>query len=146
MIDALAVQHVGVPVSSIERSLEFYRKVFGVTPEFIAEGSGEEVSKALGVDNAVISFAFLRIGPTTLELLEYKNPRGREFDRRNCDVGAIHIAFKVADIDDAYRTLVSEGLTFNAPPIRIGEGPLAGCAFVYFSDPDGVQLELFEEN
>src|SRR6185437_5897159 len=145
MIDASGVQHIGIPVSNLQRSLAFYKDVFGVEPEFVAEGSGEELSVALGVPDSVLSFAFLRIGPDIVELLEYENPRGKPYDRRNCDVGATHLAFRVEDVDAAYERLIGQGIEFNAPPFRIDEGPLAGCAFAYFTDPDGVQLEIFQE-
>lgn len=145
MVRATQLHHVGIPVSNLERSLAFYKHVFGVDPEFIADGSGDELSTALGVPDAVLSFAFLRIGLTILELLEYENPRGKAHDRRNCDVGATHVAFQVPDIRTAYQELAARGISFNSPPFRIDSGPLAGCSFAYFADPDGVQLELFEE-
>jgi catechol 2,3-dioxygenase-like lactoylglutathione lyase family enzyme len=138
------MQHVGISVRDLDRSLRFYKDVFGVDPDFVTEGSGEAVSKAVGVPDAELAFAFLRIGPTILELLEYRNPRGRDYDRRNCDVGAVHVAFEVPDVGSAYEQLVGHGIEFNAPPLVITEGPLAGCKFAYFSDPDGVQLEIFE--
>ena len=144
MITAKQVQHVGISVKDIDRSLAFYKDVFGVEPEFVTEGSGADVSTAVGVADAVLTFAFLRIGPTILELLEYKAPRGRPYGLENCDVGAVHVAFEVPDIQSAYDQLVAQGIEFNAPPLRISEGPLAGCAFAYFSDPDGVQLEIFQ--
>lgn len=143
-VKANGIQHVGVPVRDMEESLRFYRDIFGVEPDFIAEGSGETLSQAVGVPDADLSFAFLRIGSSILELLEYRQPRGRDFDRRNCDVGAIHIAFQVSDIDQAYERLRAKGVQFNALPLKIEDGPLAGCSFAYFTDPNGVQLEIFE--
>jgi catechol 2,3-dioxygenase-like lactoylglutathione lyase family enzyme len=139
-----SIQHVGVPVSDMQRSLRFYREMLGLTPDFVADGSGAELSQAVGVPDTDLSFAFLKIGGSTLELLEYRNPRGRAYDRRNCDVGAIHIAFEVEDIQEAYDTLRAKGVDFKSPPLNIGEGPLAGCSFAYFEDPDGIQLEIFE--
>jgi catechol 2,3-dioxygenase-like lactoylglutathione lyase family enzyme len=128
----------------MQRSLEFYRDVFAIEPDFVADGSGDEISRAVGVPDAELSFAFLRVGDSILELLEYRSPRGRDYDRRNCDIGAVHIAFEVDDIQEAYERLLSKGVEFSAPPLAIAEGPLAGCSFAYFTDPDGVQLEIFE--
>ena len=68
----------------------------------------------------------------------------RHRDRQNNDVGAVHIAFEVDDIEDAYRKLRDRGVKFNSSLVWIEHGPLAGCAFCYFSDPDNVQLELFQ--
>lgn len=138
------VQHIGVPVRSLERSLRFYQDVLGLEPEFLGEDAGEKTSRLVGVPEAEISLAFLRLGNTYLELLEYRNPRGADHDRRNCDVGAIHIAFEVPDLEEAYRRLEEKGVRFSTPPHLIERGPLAGCVTAYFKDPDGVQLEIFE--
>ena len=138
------IQHIGIPVTNMERSLQFYKDVFSLEADFVAEGSGEELSQAVGVEDTVLSFAFLRVGDDILELLEYANPRGKPYDRRNCDIGAVHIAFEVPDIDQAYEELQAKGIQFNAAPLKIDEGPLAGCAFAYFNDPDGIQLEIFQ--
>jgi catechol 2,3-dioxygenase-like lactoylglutathione lyase family enzyme len=144
LIGATQVQHVGVSVANLERSLAFYKEILDIEPEFVTDGSGPDVSRAVGVPEALLSFAFLRLGPTILELLEYKNPRGKPYDRRNCDIGAVHIALEVPNIDAAYERLLAHGVEFNSPPLRINEGPLTGSAFAYFPDPDGVQLEIFE--
>lgn len=71
-------------------------------------------------------------------------PEAEPQDRHNNDVGAVHVAFEVDDIEDAYRKLRDRGVKFNSSPVWIEHGPLAGCAFCYFSDPDNVQLELFQ--
>jgi catechol 2,3-dioxygenase-like lactoylglutathione lyase family enzyme len=144
LISTTQVQHVGISVRDLNRTLMFYKDVLGIEPQFVSNGSGEELSKAVGVPNAILAFAFLRLGPTILELLEYTSPRGSDYDRQNCDIGAVHVAFQVPDMRTAYEQLVRQGIEFNAPPLTITEGPLAGSKFAYFSDPDGVQLEIFE--
>ena len=144
VIKPKAVQHVGIPVSNIERSLAWYKEMLGLEPEFVMESSGEPLSTAVNVPNADLKFGFLRVGNTIVELLEYRSPRGRAQDRRNNDVGAMHIAFEVDDIEDAYRQLRDRGVKFNSLPVWIDHGALAGCAFCYFTDPDNVQLELFQ--
>jgi glyoxylase I family protein len=138
------VHHIGLVVRDLERSLEFYGQMFGVAPEFTADASGDEVSEALGVPNASLRFAFLRLKNVDLELLSYGNPRKESFDLRGCDVGASHVAIEVDDIDAMCAAMAEKGVQFFAKPLRIDGGPLDGCKFVYFRDPDGIILELFE--
>lgn len=138
------VQHIGIPVSNMERSLKWYKEMLGIEPDFVLDASGEGTSAAVGVPNADFSFAFMQVGNTIVELLEYRNPRGKAHDRGNNDIGALHIAFDVDDIEAAYKHLSARGVKFNTPPVWIEEGPLAGCAFCYFPDPDNIQLELFQ--
>jgi catechol 2,3-dioxygenase-like lactoylglutathione lyase family enzyme len=138
------IQHVGVPVANLESSLLFYREVFGVEPEFTGEGDHPRVSAAVGIPDAKIKFAFLEVGGAYLELLEYTSPRGKPYDRRNCDVGAVHVCFEVDDIEHAWAELKAKGVEVSADPFTFEEGPLTGYSFAYFKDPDGVQLELFQ--
>jgi catechol 2,3-dioxygenase-like lactoylglutathione lyase family enzyme len=144
MIALEGVHHVGVPVRDLDASLEFYETVLGISADFQGAASGEELAAAVRVPGAALKFAFLTVGNSALELVEYVEPSGEPFRLRNCDVGAMHIAFEVADIDSTCSSLKARGAAFTSAPIRIPEGPLAGCAFAYFTDPDGIQLELFQ--
>lgn len=136
------VHHVGITVRDMEESLQWYERMFGVTPEFIAHGSGSDLSKAVGVRDCNLRFAFLRFGSCVVELLHYDNEREDTFDRSNADVGSAHVCIEVPDLQKAYDELQAKGVHFLAPPLHIDDGPLAGGAFVYFKDPNGVTLEL----
>ena len=138
------MHHVGITVRDLEESLQWYERVFDVQREFIAHGSGAAFSKAIGVPNARTSFAFLRFGPCVVELLCYDNERQETFDRSNADVGSAHVCIDVPDLQKAYEDLRSKGVEFLAPPLAIDDGPLAGCSWAYFKDPNGVTLELFQ--
>ncbi len=138
------LHHVGITVGSLERSLAFYRDMFGLEPLFEVTAEGPELSAAVGVPGARLRFAFIRIGAAEVELLEYDNDRDASFTRRNCDVGAPHLCLHVADIAHSYQELRAKGVSFYAPPLLIESGPLAGCRFAYLRDPDGITLELFE--
>jgi catechol 2,3-dioxygenase-like lactoylglutathione lyase family enzyme len=138
------VHHVGITVRDLEASLDWYEQMFGVQREFIAEGSGPELSAALGVKDARLRFAFLRFGSCVVELLCYDNEREEAFERSNADVGSPHVCIDVPDIHSAYQELSAKGVEFFAPPFDVVGGPLDGCAFAYFKDPNGVTLEIFE--
>ena len=136
--------HVGITVSNLDRTLTFYRDMFGLEPLFKVSAEGRDLSAAVGVPDAHLRFAFIRIGSTEVELLEYDSDRDTAFTRRNCDVGAPHLCLHVADIADSFEELKAKGVSFYAPPLLIEAGPLAGCQFAYLRDPDGITLELFE--
>lgn len=53
-------------------------------------------------------------------------------------------AGQVPDLQMVHHDLVAKGVVFLAPPLLITAGPLEGCSFVYFKDPNGVTLELFQ--
>ena len=55
-------------------------------------------------------------------------------------LGLRHLAFAVADVDFCQRQLESHGVAVEA--IRVDEYTLQ--RFVFFADPDGLPLELYE--
>lgn len=138
------MHHVGITVRDLEASLAWYEQTFGLKPEFIAHGFGPELSRAVGVPDANLRFAFLRFGSCVVELLCYDNEREDNLGRSNADVGSAHVCIDVPDLQAAYEDLLAKGVEFLAPPLRIADGPLQGCSFVYFKDPNGVTLELFQ--
>jgi catechol 2,3-dioxygenase-like lactoylglutathione lyase family enzyme len=139
------IHHAAVNVSDWDRSFAFYRDVLGC--EFLLEGeaSGEGIEANTKLSNVRLRFAMFRLGDNHLELIQYITPAGRPNDRAVNDTGAGHICFLVDDIDEAFARLQEQGVKFNATPIHINSGPLEGCAFAYFLDPDGVLLEIFQE-
>lgn len=138
------LHHVGLTVKDLDRSLEFYRSVFDLEPEFDIEAEGAELGRAVGVADANLRFAFIRIGDAEIELLEYRNPRRESYDGRNCDVGAPHVCLRVSNIETAYQELKIKGITLYSSPFHITGGPLDGHAFFYLKDPDGITLELMQ--
>lgn len=139
-----SLHHVGVPVRDLQRSLAWYRDLFDLEPDFVEETSGPDLDAAVQIPGARLSYAFLTLSNTVLELLQYHEPVGEDFALRNCDIGAVHVAFEVDDIQRAYDELSARGANFSAPPNLIEDGPMTGHHFAYFRDPDGVQLELFQ--
>ena len=146
MRNAVGVHHVGVPVRNLQASVDWYRELFDLEPEFmrLSEGhEGPELDAAVGLEGISVSVAFLRAGNTLLELLQYHEPEGEDFGLRNCDVGAIHVCFEVDDIHATHRDLVAKGVTFSTEPMR-WVMPAGEAWYCYFRDPDGIQLELFQ--
>jgi len=138
------VHHVGVIVSDLEKALEFYTDVLGGKLLFRDEAGPEYLEKGVGIKNASAKMAVLKVGPATLELIEYLNPRTKAEGLRPCDVGTFHLAFEVDDIDKTMEELKKRGIKFTSAPNVVEGGEFKGWVWAYFKDPDGHQLEVVE--
>ena len=137
------LHHIGLTVRDIKKSFEWYSHMFGLQPGPLNQASGEGLSKGGQLPDVSLTFSFLDIGTTRIEFLQYHSPEGRDFVLRNCDVGATHICLQVDNMESAYSTLEQRGAVFNAPPVTLTEGDLAGSQWAYLRDPDGIQLEIW---
>jgi catechol 2,3-dioxygenase-like lactoylglutathione lyase family enzyme len=142
--DLHGVHHVGITVRDLEVSRAWYSRMFDLAPGPVNHGEGPELSQGVQVPDAELAFSMIAIGSTRIEFLQYRQPEGEDFDLRNCDVGAAHVCFEVSDIDAAVTDLTAKGVMFSGDPVEITEGALAGSRWVYFRDPDGIQLELWQ--
>lgn len=138
------LHHVGLSVRDIRASFEWYSKMFGLEHGPINEGAGQALSDSVQVEGTELSFSMLTIGSTRIEFLEYHRPRGDDFDRGNNDIGSAHLCLQVDDLEVAYRELQERGAVFNAPPVTLTDGDVAGSVWAYLRDPDGIQLEIWQ--
>ena len=138
------VHHVGLTVKNLERSFEWYTRMFGVEPGPLNHGSGPELEKGVQVPGVELSFSMIRVGNVNIELLQYHQPEGRDWDRTNGDIGSAHICLEVDDMDAAVAELTARGAVFNGPPVTLTDGDLAGSQWAYLRDPDGIQLEIWQ--
>ena len=142
----ISTHHVGITVSSLDQWLSFLSAAFSLQPSNVLSSESPEVAVAVGLTRARARIAFLELPDSSqIELIEYLEPRGRQFDRISSDIGASHVCIEVPDIDEAIVRLEAAGASFFSPPVTIKGGNLAGWRFVYFREPtDGVVLELIQ--
>jgi catechol 2,3-dioxygenase-like lactoylglutathione lyase family enzyme len=141
------VHHTGIIVSDLERSVDWYREVLGL--ELLTEPSPTadepELGEGLGVPGAALRMATFAVGDDVLELLEYAAPPSPvDAPLPQNALGSHHVGFVVGDIQAKYDELTAKGVHFFSPPNAIDEGVLAGWRWAYFTDPDGITLELVE--
>src|SRR6476660_10236798 len=96
----LAADHTGFTVANLERSLAFRRDVLGFELSHRPHQTGALASEITGVAGAEISIAVLKGYGHKIELLEYLAPPDRQHLRpRPCDVGSVHVALLVDNLD-----------------------------------------------
>ncbi|MEM1236422.1 MAG: VOC family protein [Pseudomonadota bacterium] len=124
----LSFHHVALIVSDYETSKNFYCEVLGL--EIVAENYRAN-RRSWKLDLALDDGG-------RLELFSFPDPPMRPSRPEAC--GLRHLAFRVADIDQAVADLAAKGIATEA--VRIDE--FTERRFTFFQDPDGLPLELYE--
>jgi glyoxylase I family protein len=143
----LAADHTGITVSNLERSLAFWRDVLGFELSHRAHQTGELAAEITGVPGAEISLAVLKApGGHKIELLQYIAPADRKqhVDLRPCDVGSVHVALTVDDLDAVLETIAASDWKAGRKPQTLRSGPNTGKRVIYVRDPDGTTIEFMQ--
>jgi catechol 2,3-dioxygenase-like lactoylglutathione lyase family enzyme len=134
------IEHTGLSVSNMERSLAFYRDVIGMDVVLQVDFSDERLGKITGLAGGKATVVHLKLGETVLELFEYREPKGRAAARelRQCDTGFVHVGFRVTEIHRHYEEMKAAGVRFFSEPVEIRPGTFV----VYFEGPDKEVCEM----
>ena len=120
--------HIGLTVTDLARSRDFYTDVFRLT---VAGGSEEPGRR----------YAFLGRGDTLVLTLWEQSSSAADRSRS----GLHHLSFEVPGIDDvraAEERLRARGARFvHDGIVPHAEGRASGG--IFFEDPDGIRLEIF---
>ncbi len=128
------IDHIGIAVHNLDKSLDDYDRIFGLKP-----------LKIETLEDICVRMAFIRVGEVLIELLEPTAPgAGRigEFLENNGE-GFHHIAFRVDDIDGEMKRLNSAGVPLRDKAPRDG-GDNSRIAFVVPDHTQNVLTELVE--
>jgi glyoxylase I family protein len=141
----IAADHTGITVSNLERSLAFWQDVLGFEFSHRAHQTGDLAREITGVAGAEISIAVLKAPGHKIELLEYHAPPDRKrADLKPCDVGSVHIALTVDNLDAVLTAIAASGWKAAGKPQTLQSGPNAGRRVVYVRDPDGTTIEFMQ--
>jgi catechol 2,3-dioxygenase-like lactoylglutathione lyase family enzyme len=139
----LTVNHVGITVTDLDRSTEFYT-AFGGEVMIGGRFAGPDMDRGLGLPEVSMQVRMIRFDGFVLELLQYDSPASEPYALRNSSAGATHVAFGVADLHALYEELSERGVEFVSEPIPIEDGPYHGGYWVYAKDPDGISVEFLQ--
>lgn len=124
MLQLKALDHVGLKVRDLDKTLRFYQQL------------GLQVLRAKGPDAAGVRMAVLQVGNQELNVACHPDftPQGKD----NA-VGVDHFCFEVeaASMDEVIADLKRGGIEIAGGPTARRDG-----AAVFLVDPDGVRVEL----
>ena len=123
-----AIHHIAIICSDYARSRAFYRDILQL-PVIREVWRAERQSWKCDLD----------AGNAQIELFSFPDPPARTSRPEAC--GLRHLAFTVANIDAEVARLDAAGVACE--PIRVDE--YTGQRFTFFTDPDGLPLELYEQ-
>jgi len=128
---AMRLQHCGLVVADLDRSRHFYGEALGL----------QEVPRP---PNFTFAGAWFRFGESEIHLLVDADTTGRAGAPDPGPSGAFglvsHVALEAEDLDAALARLVENGVPLIGGPMPRGDG----VTQVFFRDPDGYILELFQ--
>jgi glyoxylase I family protein len=127
-MNILRTHHVAIICLDYTKSKDFYTKVLGL----------EIVSEVFRSERNSFKLDLKLPDNTQIELFSFPNPPKRPSYPEAC--GLRHLAFEVADITKAIAELESHGV--KVENVRVDE--YTGKKFTFFTDPDGLPLELYE--
>jgi len=142
-----SVEAVGMTVSDMDRSVEFFSQVLSFEKISDVEVAGAEYEQLQGLFGVRMRVARMKLGDESIELTEYLAPKGRPIpvDSRSNDHWFQHIAIVVSDMDKAYQQLRFHKVQHaSTGPQRIPDWnqAAAGVRAFYFRDPDAHNLEV----
>lgn len=135
--------HVGLCVTDIARSAEFYCTALGFTNIGAMHVDDAASARLLDIDNLVLDLVYLQRDGFRLELLAYP-ASGATSDgspRRMNVLGFTHLSFRVDDADALTEAVIEHGGQLLADRTVVFAGGNRG---LMLTDPDGNLLEIIE--
>ena len=142
-----AINHAGITVADLDRSVAFYRDVLGLTVLDVFDRTTDDIGEIVGYPGARLRIAMLRApgDAARLELIQYLAPSGTPTRPETHDPATGHVCFEAKDIHAVHARLVAAGFPARSDgPVEITQGPHRGTLAMYVRDPDGYTVELFQ--
>lgn len=141
----VGIHHFALTVSDMERSLAFYRDLFGLEVLSDREVERDYVERITAVPGAHLRIVHLGGYGKQVELLQYLAPKGEPCARPLPDAGSAHLCFVSDDLDADAERLRNASVIFRSQQIVVTtNGPNRGGKGIYVSDPDGNAVEVVQ--
>lgn len=140
----LRLSHIGICVSDISRSTDFYCNVFGFKRISTVDVEGKEAEKIMQIPGVNLHAAYLERDGTRIELLYYRKPGISKNDQPKAlnEIGLTHLSFRVSDLELVVENVKKYGGTY-IDDTRVDVDSF-NVKSVFVLDPDGLKIELLQ--
>lgn len=143
------IDHIGIVVRDLEESIPFYEALFGAPPVQRVSWRGadaEYVARMVAHPGLELDAAFFQVpfAQTLIEMIQYHGVAASGSRMEPMQVSATHLGFYVVDLEATMERLRALGVAFRSAPVDIPYGPYKGGRTIYFSDPNGMNLQLMQ--
>jgi catechol 2,3-dioxygenase-like lactoylglutathione lyase family enzyme len=139
------LDHVGFAVCDLDRSVAWYTELLQRPPRLRKVWDVEYVGRVVGYPGWRMECAYWELADgSTLELIEYLEPRPGRVDMEPRNAGNAHLCLITADLRSEFERLRGHARFRHPEPIEIPWGPYAGAVTCYAVDPDGILIQLMQ--
>jgi catechol 2,3-dioxygenase-like lactoylglutathione lyase family enzyme len=131
LVNVVCVSHVGITVSDLSASVEFYTNVLGFTRLFTNENAEEGWTRiGLAVQEVQLELFSHWPGETSAEAINPYYPQ---------NLGLPKLALTVDDVEASFDRLAAAGITPLCPVVTTVKSK-----FFFIHDPDGTPIQLHQ--
>lgn len=141
------VESIGITVTNMNRSVQFFHDVLGFKKISDTEYQGTDYENLEGLFGLRMRTVRMQLGDETIDLTDYLTSGGRSIpeDARSNDLIFQHIAVVVSNMEQAYAHLQKHMVMYVSTGPQIlpaSNKAAAGIKAFYFHDPDMHNIEL----
>lgn len=134
--------HVGISVTDLDRSIAFYREMFGMEP--LGDPfpfSGPQFSEIMDIPDVQGRMCMIAGGNLWLELFEFSESKAKDPAYPVSDRGFSHFGLTVDDVQATYDKLKAAGVPIHGRLQTFNSGSMRAA---YCRDPDGNVFEIMQ--
>ncbi len=144
-----SVAHIGLTVSNLDDSVQFYQHVLGL--EYVGEMrmDGDSTNKLFNHPNASARVAYLKTKDPhspLVELIQFEDANIHRQQANLFQTSISELCLYSDNLDKEYQRLKEKGVEFLSEPQEFDSTQygFGKSKAVYFKDPDGIMLELIQ--
>jgi catechol 2,3-dioxygenase-like lactoylglutathione lyase family enzyme len=143
----LGIDHVGINVPDLQQAVDFFSDIFGFSEvtqlgPFPLDDTWKK-NNNMHLSTGAVTIKMVHAGTgASIEVFSYEDNHGNKQHPGSDDIGASHIGFYTADMNDAVAYLKSKGIQLLGEPFTMPSGDTEGETWIYFLAPWGAKMEL----